>query len=255
MSDRAHRRKLGQNYLIDPVILFEIERAINPQKNNLFFEIGPGTGALTERLMGQNIRVIAMDLDQKNIITLSEKYASEEHEFIHDDVLKAPLEFLYKTKHRVVGNLPYNISTQIIIKLINFFDGIEDMHFLVQKEVAQRICASNQSKDSGRLGVKIAAFFETAILFDVPPESFDIKPKVQSSFIRLTPRVNPLIALSKFMEFSNLVDQSFANKRKGIKNNLKRFEINYEKLHINPLARAEELSIEDFIAVFQTTDI
>jgi len=129
MSDRAHRRKLGQNYLIDPVILFEIEKAINPQKNNLFFEIGPGTGALTERLMGQNIRVIAMDLDQKNINTLSEKYASEEHEFIHDDVLKAPLEFLYKTKHRVVGNLPYNISTQIIIKLINFFDGIEDMHF------------------------------------------------------------------------------------------------------------------------------
>jgi len=255
MSDRAHRRKLGQNYLIDPVILFEIEKAINPQKNNLFFEIGPGTGALTERLMGQNIRVIAMDLDQKNINTLSEKYASEEHEFIHDDVLKAPLEFLYKTKHRVVGNLPYNISTQIIIKLINFFDGIEDMHFLVQKEVAQRICASNQSKDSGRLGVKIAAFFETAILFDVPPESFDIKPKVQSSFIRLIPRVNPLIALSKFMEFSNLVDLSFANKRKGIKNNLKKFEINYEKLHINPLARAEELSIEDFISVFQTTDI
>ena len=213
MSDRAHRRKLGQNYLIDPVILFEIERAINPQKNNLFFEIGPGTGALTEYLMSQNTRVIAMDLDQKNIIALSERYKDEEHEFIHGDVLKAPLEFLNKTKHRVVGNLPYNISTQIIIKLINFFDGIEDMHFLVQKEVAQRICASNQSKDSGRLGVKIAAFFETAILFDVPPESFDIKPKVQSSFIRLIPRVNPLIALNKFMGFSNLVDESFANKR------------------------------------------
>ena len=104
------------------------------------------------------------------------------------------------------------------------------MHFLVQKEVGQRICASNKSGDWGRLGVKIAALFETAILFDVPPESFDIKPKVQSSFIRLTPRVNPLIALSKFMEFSNLVDQSFANKRKGIKNNLKKLEINYEKL-------------------------
>ena len=138
MSDRAHRRKLGQNYLVDPVILFEIERAINPQKNNLFFEIGPGTGALTDHLMGQNTRVIAMDLDQKNIITLSEKYADDAHEFIHDDVLKAPLEFLHKTKHRVVGNLPYNISTQIIIKLINFFDGIEDMHFLVQKEVAPK---------------------------------------------------------------------------------------------------------------------
>ena len=255
MIDRAHRRKLGQNYLVDPVILFEIERAINPQKNNLFFEIGPGTGALTDHLMGKDITVIAMDLDHKNIINLSEKYTVGVHEFIHDDVLKAPLEFLNKAKHRIVGNLPYNISTQIIIKLINFFDGIEDMHFLVQKEVGQRICASNKSGDWGRLGVKIAALFETAILFDVPPESFDIKPKVQSSFIRLTPRVNPLIALSKFMEFSNLVDQSFANKRKGIKNNLKKLEINYEKLRINPLARAEELSIEDFIAVFQSIDI
>ena len=254
MNDRAHRRKLGQNYLIDPVILFEMERAISPQKNNLFFEIGPGTGALTEHLMGHNRQIIAMDLDQKNIIVLSERFPKAEHEFIHGDVLKEPLDFLYKAKHRVVGNLPYNISTQIIIKLINYLSGIEDMHFLVQKEVAHRICASNKSGDWGRLGVKIAALFKTTILFDVPPESFDIKPKVQSSFIRLIPRVNPMIALNKFSRFSNLVDQSFANKRKGIKNNLKKLAIDFEDLNINPLARAEELSIEDFISVFQTID-
>jgi 16S rRNA (adenine1518-N6/adenine1519-N6)-dimethyltransferase len=255
MSDRTHRRKLGQNYLIDPVILFEIERAISPQKNNLFFEIGPGTGALTNHLMGHNRKVIAMDLDQKNINILSERFPKAENEFIHGDVLKESLDFLLETKHRVVGNLPYNISTQIIIKLINYMNGIEDMHFLVQKEVANRICASNQSGDWGRLGVKIAALFETAILFDVPPESFDIKPKVQSSFIRLTPRATPMIALNKFSGFSNLVDQSFANRRKGIKNNLKKLEIDFQKLNINPLARAEELSIEDFISVFQTIDI
>ena len=254
MNDRAHRRKLGQNYLIDPVILFEMERAISPQKNNLFFEIGPGTGALTEHLMGHNRQIIAMDLDQKNIIVLTERFPKAEHEFIHGDVLKEPLDFLYKAKHRVVGNLPYNISTQIIIKLINYLSGIEDMHFLVQKEVAHRICASNKSGDWGRLGVKIAALFKTTILFDVPPESFDIKPKVQSSFIRLIPRVNPMIDLNKFSRFSNLVDQSFANKRKGIKNNLKKLAIEFEDLNINPLARAEELSIEDFISVFQTID-
>ena len=251
MNDRAHRRKLGQNYLIDPVILFEIERAINPQNNNLFFEIGPGTGALTSHLMGKGIKVTAMDLDNQNIMILSKKFSKDTHEFIHGDVLKESLDFLSKTKHRVVGNLPYNISTQIILKLIDYFDGIEDMHFLVQKEVAHRICASNQSGDWGRLGVKIAALFQTAILFDVPPESFDIKPKVQSSFIRLIPRINPMIDLNKFVEFSNLVDQSFANRRKGIKNNLKKLEINFEKLNINPLARAEELSIEDFISIFQ----
>jgi 16S rRNA (adenine1518-N6/adenine1519-N6)-dimethyltransferase len=254
MIDRAHRRKLGQNYLIDPVILFEIERAINPQEGNLFFEIGPGTGALTDHLIGQNIKVIAMDLDRKNIMDLSKKFLKSEHEFIHGDVLKETLNFLHQAKHRVVGNLPYNISTQIILKLINYLKGIEDMHFLVQKEVANRICASNQSGDWGRLGVKIAALFETTILFDVPPESFDIKPKVQSSFIRLIPRVNPMIDLNQFSEFSNLVDIAFANKRKGIKNNLKKLDLNYGRLNINPLARAEELSIEDFITVFQHMD-
>ena len=89
----------------------------------------------------------------------------------------------------------------------------------------------------------------------MPPESFDIKPKVQSSFIRLIPRANPMIDLNKFLEFSNLVDKSFANKRKGIKNNLHGLEINFESLNINPLSRAEELSIEDFISIFQMLDI
>ena len=143
MTERSHRRKLGQNYLIDPVILFEIEQAINPQKNNLFFEIGPGTGALTEKLLRENIKIIAMDIDRKNIDLLNKKYSSSEYEFIHGDVLKETLKFLSKDKYRIVGNLPYNISTQIIIKLLQYFNMIEDMHFLVQKEVANRICSSN----------------------------------------------------------------------------------------------------------------
>ena len=83
MSDRSQRRKLGKNYLIDPVILFEIEKAINPQKNNLFFEIGPGKGALTEKLMSQNIKIIAMDIDQKNIDMLKQKYSTSKYQFIH----------------------------------------------------------------------------------------------------------------------------------------------------------------------------
>jgi len=255
MIDRSHRRKLGQNYLIDPVILFEIEQAINPQKNNLFFEIGPGTGALTEKLMSQNIHIIAMDIDKKNIDLLGQKYDSLKHQFIHGNILKESLNFLSSKKHRIVGNLPYNISTQIILKLVKYFNAIEDMHFLVQKEVAHRICASNHSGDWGRLGVKISAFFQSEILFDVPPESFDIKPKVQSSFIRLIPRSTPLIAINENINFSNLIDQSFANKRKGIKNNLKKFNIDFDQLNINPLARAEELSMEEFISIFRAISI
>ncbi len=127
MNDRSHRRKLGQNYLIDPVILFEIERAINPQMQDTFFEIGPGTGALTKSLIGEEIKIIAMDLDEDNIKSLQKKFSHANHEFIHGDILHAPLDFLSKQIHRVVGNLPYNISTQIILKLIHFTPYIADI--------------------------------------------------------------------------------------------------------------------------------
>ena len=146
MNDRKHRRKLGQNYLIDPVILFEMERSINPQENNFFFEIGPGTGALTEYLRGEKIKIIAMDLDLQNIHKLEKKFLHPNHEFIHGDVLNESLDFLSHGKYRLAGNLPYNISTQIIMKLIKFYENIHDMHFLVQREVALRICALNGSR-------------------------------------------------------------------------------------------------------------
>ena len=247
MNERAHRRKLGQNYLIDPVILFEIERAINPQSNDLFFEIGPGTGALTSHLMGKGIKVTAMDLDNKNIMILSKKFPEDAHKFIHGNVLKESLDFLNKAKHRVVGNLPYNISTQIILKLVNYFNGIEDMHFLVQKEVAHRICASNQTGDWGRLGVKIAALFQTSILFDVPPEAFDIKPKVNSSFIRLLPKKDLNYDLSIKDNLYKIIDLAFSSKRKNIKNNLKKLDIDWDKTNIDPTKRSEEIPLSDFI--------
>ena len=105
--------------------MFEVEQAINPQKNNLFFEIGPGTGALTEKLMSQNIHIIAMDIDKKNIDLLGQKYDSSKHQFIHGNILKESLNFLSSKKHRIVGNLPYNISTQIILKLVKYFESLK----------------------------------------------------------------------------------------------------------------------------------
>jgi 16S rRNA (adenine1518-N6/adenine1519-N6)-dimethyltransferase len=226
MNERSHRRRLGQNYLIDPVILFEIERAINPQQNNSFFEIGPGTGALTKSLIGEGIKIIAMDLDEGNIEVLSKNLPHTNHQFIHGDILHAPLDFLLESTHRIVGNLPYNISTQIILKLILYSSHITDMHFLVQREVAHRVCSSNGSKDWGRLGVKI---------------------------IRLIPHKDPQIILSEYQDFSAFVDSAFANKRKNIKNNLKKISIDLEGLGINPLARGEELSLDEFVLMFKST--
>ena len=176
---------------------------------------------------------------------LKSKFSELNYKFIQGDILSESLEFLTSKKHRIVGNLPYNISTQIILKLIHYFEYIDDMHFLVQKEVAQRVCSNGGEKDWGRLAIKI-------ILFDVPPEAFDIKPKVISSFIRLTPLKESMIDLSKFKAFSAFIDQAFSNKRKNIKNNLKKFSGDLSNTNVNPLSRPEELSIEEFICIFNT---
>lgn len=255
MSNRNHRRALGQNYLVDPVILFEITRAINPKKNDLIFEIGPGMGALTNLLHGSERELIAMDLDPKNISFLQDKFSHEKHDFIHGDVLHHSLDFLRNGNYKIVGNLPYNISTQIILKLIHFTDHINDMHFLVQKEVAQRICAKESTRNWGRLGIKLGVFFESEILFDVPPEAFDIKPKVQSSLIRLIPRKESKIFLKDFKSFSSFIDQAFSSKRKSIKNNIKKLNCDIEALNINPISRAEELTLDNFVNIFNTLEI
>ena len=127
------------------------------------------------------------------------------------------------------------------------------MHFLVQKEVAHRVCSSPGNKDWGRLALKIGAFFQSTALFNVPPEAFDIKPKVQSTLMRLIPHKDPQISLSQYPDFSALVDMAFANKRKNIKNNLKSTSIDLVELNINPLARAEELSLDEFVAMFKAS--
>ena len=158
MNNRRHRRKLGQNYLVDPVILFEIERAVNPQEKNIFLEIGPGSGALTKYLANKGAEITGIDIDPKNIQILKSKFSELNYKFIQGDILSESLEFLTSKKHRIVGNLPYNISTQIILKLIHYFEYIDDMHFLVQKEVAQRVCSNGGEKDWGRLAIKIKPF-------------------------------------------------------------------------------------------------
>ena len=146
-------------------------------------------GALTNVLNLAGINVKAIDVDEKNIEYLTKQYKGPaKFDFIHGDVLSTSLNFLEKDNHRIVGNLPYNISTQIILMFTNWHHAVNDLHFLVQKEVAEKIAGKVATKNWGKLSIKLSAFFNTQILFDVPPEAFDIKPKVHSSFIRMTPQ-------------------------------------------------------------------
>ena len=247
MSSRDIRRKYGQNYLIDPAILFEMGEVISPNDSDNFIEIGPGIGALTNQINTKNINITAIDIDADNIETLKNKFKGPANfNFINEDILKFKLEDL-KVEKRIVGNLPYNISTQIILKLLNDYQKIIDMHFLVQKEVAQKITGQVASKNWGKLAIKISAFFNSEILFDVPPEAFDIKPKVNSSFIRLLPKKDLNYDLSIKDNLYKIIDLAFSSKRKNIKNNLKKLDIDWDKTNIDPTKRSEEIPLTDFI--------
>ncbi len=206
-------------------------------------------GALTNTLNQDGIFIKAIDIDQNNIDYLSKQFTGPgKFEFFQGDILSTPLNFLEDKKYRIVGNLPYNISTQIILKFIDWHNVIEDMHFLVQKEVAEKINGTVGTKNWGKLSIKLSAFFNTQILFDVPPESFDIKPKVNSSFIRLSPKKNVMDGSTKNNLFK-IIDMSFSSRRKNIKNNLKKANLDWDSLEINQNLRPEEVSLENYLKI------
>ena len=249
MSSRDIRRKYAQNYLKDPAVLFEMADCINPKETDAFLEIGPGHGALTNQINKRDIDIICVDIDSNNIDYMIDKFQGPANfKFINEDILRFELPNI-DSKLRIVGNLPYNISTQIMIKFIDDFEKIEDMHFLVQKEVAQKINGKVSTKNWGKLALKISAFFETEVLFDVPPEAFDIKPKVNSSFIRLIPRKNLNYDISIKDNLFKIIDLAFSSKRKNIKNNLKSLNISWNSFELNPASRSEDLPVEEFIKI------
>ena len=247
MSSRDLRRKYGQNYLKDKAILFEMGEAIAPKEHDNFIEIGPGLGALTDQINIEKINVTCIEIDAKNIEYLRKKYdGPASFKFINEDILDFNLDDEV-SNYRLIGNLPYNISTQIMLKFIENYKNIYDMHFLVQKEVAEKVTGNISTKNWGKLALKISAFFDSEVLFDVPPESFDIKPNVNSSFIRLLPKKDINYDLEIKSDLYNVIDSAFMSRRKNIKNNLKNLKINWNEVDIDPNKRSEELSTQDFI--------
>ena len=182
MVSRNIRRKFGQNYLSDPAIIFEMGQSISPQDGTNFFEIGPGMGALTKVLNRDGIFIKAIDIDQNNIEYLLKEFKGPAtYEFLQGDILSFPLNFLEDKKYRIVGNLPYNISTQIILNFISWSNKVEDMHFLVQKEVAEKIDGSLGTKNWGKLSIKLAAFFHTQIYLTMKMRVMNAPPPCASA--------------------------------------------------------------------------
>lgn len=241
------RKRFGQNFLIDDGIIHAIVNVINPQASDTLVEIGPGLGALTKPLLERLLQMHAVELD-RDIIARLEKIYPRERLILHTgDALKFDFAQL-GTGLRIVGNLPYNISSPLLFRLMDFSGLIRDMHFMLQKEVVARMTAEPSTHDYGRLSVMLQRRFYLEWLLDVPPGAFNPAPKVDSAVVRLIPKPpNDIIALDENL-FARVVLAAFAQRRKTLRNTMAALlsSEDFVQLGMDAGLRAENLSLVDY---------
>ena len=248
------RKRFGQNFLRDDAVISAIEQAISPVENDHLVEIGPGTGALTGAIVESGCRLDVIELDRDLKAGLLASFSIYPQFTLHSaDALAFDFGSLMDTdqKLRVIGNLPYNIATPLIMRLLDQKHWVQDMHFMLQLEVVERLAAKPGTKAWGRLGVMAQYHCEVEQLIEVPPEAFYPPPKVQSAVVRLTPHAHqpwPEVDLELLRQ---VVAQAFSQRRKTLRNNFKNIysDAALESLGIDPAQRAEMLELKDFIAL------
>ena len=247
----APRKRFGQNFLTDQGVITSIARAISPHKDDNVVEIGPGQGALTDALFDSGCAINAIEIDRDLQSQLRVMFFNRDLTLHNADALKFDFSQLSKAANdlRVVGNLPYNISTPLIFKLLENLGLINDMHFMLQKEVVDRLAAIPGTKAWGRVSVMTQIDCQVESLFEVPPEAFFPQPKVQSAIVRITPKKEAYRPECSREQLSKLVHMAFAQRRKTLRNNLKDVmtDAKIEGLGIDPNCRAETLSLDQLI--------
>lgn len=245
------RKRFGQNFLQDTQIIQAIIQAIYPKPEDNLVEIGPGRGALTRPMLTYIDQLTAIEIDRDLIAYLQTQFNPEKLHLIEADALTVDYACITTKKLRVYGNLPYNVATPLLLHLLSFIQCIQDGHFMVQKEVAERIIASPGNKNYGRLSVIMQYFCQTEILFLVPPEAFYPKPKVDSAIIRLIPHAQSPYSVIHAEQLVSAVKTAFAHRRKTLKNNFKGLltEQDWQKLNIDGQQRPEQLDIHAFIDI------
>jgi 16S rRNA (adenine1518-N6/adenine1519-N6)-dimethyltransferase len=252
---RAHipRKRFGQHFLHDPGILRKIVQAIAPQRGDNLVEIGPGEGALTLPLLRELGRMTVIELDRDLVPRLRAAAESVgDLEIVNADVLTVDFSVLASTGPlRVVGNLPYNISSPILFHCIESIDAIRDMHFMLQKEVVDRMAAAPGSKTYGRLSVMLQLVCHVDPLLRVPPGAFRPPPNVDSAVVRLTPRVPDERAFADATLLARVVKAAFGQRRKTLSNALSGIAGSdaIAEAGIDPRARAEQLAPPAFVAL------
>lgn len=258
MQGHKARKRFGQNFLQDDRIIYGIVRAINPQPGQHLIEIGPGLGALTREILALCGEMDVVELDRDVIPHLELACAGLGTLRIHQaDALELDFTALAAGRRiRVVGNLPYNISTPLLFHLMTHLPVIQDMHFMLQKEVVDRMAAAAGEPDYGRLSVMLQYYCQIMPLIEVPPEAFNPRPKVDSTVVRLVPHAKPPVEVSDVTRLARLVATAFAHRRKTLRNNLKDIISNeqMESVGIDPGARAETLDLVQFAALTALMD-
>jgi len=245
------RKRFGQHFLADDGVIDAIVRAIDPRPGQALVEIGPGLGAMTQPLVERAGRLTVIELD-RDLAARLRRHA--QLDVIEADVLKVDFRALAQAagqRLRVVGNLPYNISTPILFHLLDAVDVVEDQHFMLQKEVVERMVAVPGESAFGRLSVMLQYRFWMEWLIDVPPESFDPAPKVDSAVVRLIPKPLSDLRAKSLDKLGKVVLQAFSQRRKMRRNTLKGTldDTGFAALGIDPTRRAEDIPVEDYVRI------
>ena len=239
------RRRFGQNFLIEKSTIARIIESLKISPQDSVIEIGPGKGALTERLVESKCDLTLIEIDRDLVDILRKKYRGLT--IVNEDNLKVNFNALFRGEpKRIIGNLPYKFSTTLLFKLSSIIEWIIDMHIMLQKEVAERIVSNPSKKEYGRLSVSMQLFWEATSLFDVAPTAFSPKPKVNSTFMCLKPKKKKNFDRDLM---NQLLTSAFSSRRKTLKNALRNYldEGELKLLDINPRSRPENLVPEDFI--------
>ena len=253
------RKRFGQNFLVDERIIADIIRAIHPEPTDNMVEIGPGLGALTRPLLQHLNQLHVVEIDRDIIERLEKDYPQHDSSklIIHSgDALQFDLAQLLAPL-RIVGNLPYNISSPLLFHFASYAERIRDMHFMLQNEVVERMVAAPSTPAYGRLSVMLQYRFHMEKLLDVPPESFRPSPKVDSAIVRMIPllpfsqRGAGGILVQDEKLFAQIVAAAFGQRRKTLRNTLKAYlqESDFERLGIDAQLRAENLGVGEFARI------
>lgn len=244
------KKKLGQHFLVDQEIAIRIVDALPLHGNDSILEIGPGTGVLTQYLIKKNIKNFkVVELDRESVPFLKKKFPEMAGDVIEEDFLKLDCNALFQTNFSIIGNFPYNISSQIFFQVLEYRDKVDQVVCMLQKEVAERIASPPGSKVYGILSVLLQAYYDIEYLFEVFPEVFNPPPKVMSAVIRLKRNDRKTLGCDEKL-FKQIVKQGFNTRRKTLRNALKPLNLPIEITSLPLLdKRAERLSVEDFKAL------